>query len=443
MIDGFRETFAHVVATLTRILGPRHIALAEEVAQDSLVKALQTWPHEGVPANPSAWLIQVAKNRALDVLRREKWLADRSDVVAALAVAQAPASAAGGRGFSGDGVAFRGEPAAVGDDDLSMIFLACHPILSREARVALTLKTVCGFGVGEIARALLSREDAIAQRLVRAKRQLRDADVRFELDPSEYSSRLESALDVIYLLFNEGYAAHAGDDLIRTELCDEAIRLASLVADHPALATPAVHALLALMLLQAARLPARIGDGAELQRLIDQDRSRWDQALIQRGMYHLDRAAAGDTLTTYHLEAGIAACHAAAARYEDTPWSRIVDLYDSLVVIKPTPIVALNRAIALSRLRGARAGIAAMEAIAGDPALARYYLLPAAMGELMRESGDTVRAAEYFEAALECECSEPERRFIERRLRETLALARGSSGAGRSSGSGGLDRSGG
>lgn len=408
--DLFRQSSAQIVATLTRILGPRNIALAEEVAQDALVKALQTWPHEGVPENPSAWLIQVAKRGALDVLRRERWLADRADTVAAWIRTQtAPDIPCTG---------LAGEPVLPEDDRLAMMLLACHPVLTREARVALTLKTVCGLGVGEIARALLSREDAVAQRLVRAKRQLRDADVRFDLEPSEYAARVESVLDVLYLLFNEGYGAHAGDNLFRAELCSEAIRLASLIAADASFATTAVHALLALMLLQAARLPARIGAADHLQRLAEQDRSLWDRSLIDRGLRSLDRAAAGDTLTAFHLEAGIAACHAVAPRYDDTDWARIVDLYDTLVVLKPTPIVALNRAIALSRLHGPRAGIAAIETIADDPLLARYYLLPATLGELASESGDLVRAAEHFRAALACECTGPERRFLQRRLEE-------------------------
>ena len=407
----FQRVSAQIVATLTRILGPRHIALAEEVAQDALLKALQTWPHAGVPANPSAWLIQVAKNRALDALRRDQWLADRVDEVAAELSANAGLNPS-------SGARLLGEPGMPDDDQLSMMFLACHPVLPREARVALTLKTVCGFGVGEIARAFLAREDTIAQRLVRAKRQLRDADVAFTLAPGEYVGRLESVLDVLYLLFNEGHSAHAGDDLIRGDLCEEAIRLGRLLADEPALATPAVYALLALMHLQAARLPARLGDADEVQRLAEQDRSRWDRSLVDRGLRDLERAASGDTLTIYHVEAGIAACHAAAAHYDDTDWSRIVELYDMLAAIKPTPIVALNRAIALSRLHGPKVGLAAVEAIADDPVLARYYLLPATMGELSRESGDAARAAEFFRAALACECSQPERRFLERKLRE-------------------------
>jgi RNA polymerase sigma-70 factor, ECF subfamily len=423
----FQRISSQIVATLTRILGARHLALAEEAAQDALVKALQLWPHEGVPANPSAWLIQVAKNRALDLLRRDQRLTEldaqrrpgdlpdqRADMAATLEAVGVDDPSMRAR--------LRSEPAPPDDDELAMMFLACHPTVSREARVALTLKVVCGFGVREIARAFMSSEDAIAQRLVRAKRQLRDAGVTFELTSADYAARLDSVLEVLYLLFNEGYAAHTGDDLVRVELCREAVRLGELLAvAGPRISptgTPVVHALLALMYLQAARLPARVDDASSdvLLRLAEQDRAGWDAAAIARGMQHLDAATTGDALTVYHLEAGIAACHAAASRYEDTDWANIVDLYDALIAIKPTPIVALNRAIAVSRLRGSAAGLAAVDAIAGDPLLARYYLLHATIGELALECGDRERAAESFSAALACECSQPERRFLERRL---------------------------
>jgi len=406
----FRHEFAHIVATLTRILGPRHLSLAEEVAQDALIKAMQTWPHDGAPSNPSAWLIQVAKNRAIDAIRRDQLFA--AQVTPDAPQVRDPLLSTS----SALDVRLRGESAVPDDDELLMMFLVCHPVLPREARVALTLKTVCGFGVGEIARALLSREEAVAQRLVRAKRQLRDADVRFTMTPAEYPERLESVLDAIYLLFNEGYAAHGGEDLVREELCREAIRLVTLVADS-SLATPAVHALLALMCLQAARLPARVGAANELLRLSDQDRSQWDGALLAAGFRALDRAAAGDAMTIYHLEAGIAACHAGAPSFEQTDWRRIVELYDGLVSLKPTPIVALNRAIAVAKLEGPRAGLAALQPIADDPVLARYYLLHAATGELTWQAGDPARAADDFRKALACECSDPERRFLEHRLR--------------------------
>ncbi|HJZ70685.1 MAG TPA: sigma-70 family RNA polymerase sigma factor [Vicinamibacterales bacterium] len=426
----FQRVSAQIVSTLTRILGPRRLSLAEEAAQDALVKALQLWPHEGVPSNPTAWLIQVAKNRALDLLRRDQRLTDLEalDASSPLSTESPPHAAdtavSAGPAFDPAATArLRGEADAPEDDELAMMFLACHPMLSREARVALTLKTVCGFGVREIARAFLAKEEAIAQRLVRAKRQLRDADVAFELTSADYPARLESVLDVLYLLFNEGYAAHTGDNLVRAELCREAIRLGELLAGAGpkicADGAPAVHALLALMYLQAARLPARTGGGTGdvLLRLADQDRALWDARAIARGLQYLDTASAGETLTVYHVEAGIAACHAVAARYEDTDWGNIVELYDLLIAIKPTPIVALNRAIAVSRLRGPRAGLAAVEAIAGDPLLARYYLLHATVGDLALECGDRDRAADGFTAALACECSEPERRFLEERLR--------------------------
>jgi RNA polymerase sigma-70 factor (ECF subfamily) len=410
----FRQEFAHIVATLTRILGPRHLSLAEEAAQDALIKALQTWPHDGVPSNPSAWLIQVAKHRAIDAIRREQRFGAQSPQITEDQLLSASAAS------SVFNVRLRGEPCVPDDDELLMMFLVCHPVLPREARVALTFKTVCGFGVGEIARALLAREDAVAQRLVRAKRQLRDADVRFRIEPADYPQRLESVLDAIYLLFNEGYTAHGGDDLVRAELCSEAIRLATLVAES-SLATPAVHALVALVCFQASRLPARMDEGNELLRLSDQDRTKWDPTLRDRGFRALDRAASGDAMTMYHLEAGIAACHAAAPQFDRTDWRRIVDLYDALIVLKPTPIVALNRAIAVASLQGPRAGLSVLQPIAGDPVLARYYLLHAAMGELTWQAGDAARAADFFRAALECECSAPERRFLERRLREVAA----------------------
>jgi len=430
----FQRVFAQIVATLTRILGSRHLSLAEEAAQDALVKALQLWPHQGVPANPSAWLIQVAKNRALDLLRRDQRLVELDTSNGDRATARlnqevAACAAASGSSDADPSAAarLRSETPPPDDDELAMMFLACHPILPREARVALTLKTVCGFGVGEIARAFLAREDAVAQRLVRAKRQLREADVDFDLTAADYAERLDSVLDVLYLLFNEGYTAHAGDRLVRSDLCREAIRLGDLLAaPGTRLCTTneaaAVHALLALMHLQAARLPARVGDDQVLLRLAEQDRSLWDESSIARGLQHLDAAASGDTLTVYHVEAGIAACHAVAARYDDTDWPRIADLYDSLIVMKPTPIVALNRAIALSRVHGPRAGLAAVEAIADDPLLARYYLLHATLGELALETGDRDRAGNSFRAALECECSDPERRFLEKRLRTAERL---------------------
>ncbi|MCI0490177.1 MAG: RNA polymerase subunit sigma, partial [Blastocatellia bacterium] len=389
----------------TRIFGPQHLDLAEEVVQDSLIKALEQWPFRGIPENPVAWLVQVAKNRALDLLRRESSLRAKSqELLEAFTPPPSPTpdDPAGHEAF---------------DDELSMMFMACHPAIPREGRVALTLKTVGGFGVGEIARAFLAREATIAQRLVRAKRRIREEAITFELPGSaELSARLDSVLEVIYLLFNEGYTAHKGVRVVRAELCEEAIRLCNLLARHPATDLPKSHALLALMLLQAARLPARVGDEGELFLLAEQDRSLWDKRLIYQGLWHLDRCAEGDEMTEYHLQAGIAACHAVAENYEATDWARIVDLYDRLQALNPSPVVALNRVVAISRWQGAEAGITALEEIGSHPALSHYYLLPATLGELWNEMGETEKAADCYRKALDCSCSEPERRFLLKKL---------------------------
>jgi len=406
-IDGlvdhlFRHQAGRMVSTLTRIFGPHRIDLAEEVVQDALLRALQVWPFRGLPENPVGWLIEVAKNRALDALRREASFQSKSEEIIR---AFTPAAQRQGQLL---------------DDELSMMFMACHPAISREGRVALTLKTVGGFGVSEIARAFLAREATIAQRLVRAKRQIRDERIQFELpSDADISARMDSVLEVIYLLFNEGYAAHRGENLVRKDLCQEAIRLCEMLVRHSATDRPKCHALLALMLFQAARLSARVGEGGDLFLLEEQDRALWDTRLIHRGLHHLDCCAEGDEMTEYHLQAGIAACHVAAESYERTDWPRIVELYDRLWELNPSPVVALNRAVALSRWRGPEAGIAAMEQIASHPAMNHYYLLPATMGELWSEMGERGKAAECFRQALECSCSEPERRFLLRKLETT------------------------
>lgn len=407
----FRHQAGQMVSTLTRIFGPRHLDLAEEVVQDALLKALQQWPYRGIPDHPSAWLIQVAKHRALDVLRRDASLREKSEtLVEVFAAQEALAYERSERGHYGE----------VLDDELSMIFMACHPAIPREGRVALTLKTVGGFGVGEIARAFLSKDATIAQRLVRAKRLIREEEITFELpSTTEMSARLDSVLEVLYLLFNEGYTAHRGENLVRADLCEEAIRLCSLVTQHPATNQPKCHALLALMLFQAARLPARVSEGGEIFLLAEQDRTLWDRRLISLGFFHFDQSAEGDEFTEYHLQAGIAACHAAAANYELTDWAQIVRLYDQLLALNPSPVVALNRAVAVAKWQGPEAGIRALEEISEHPALNHYYLLPATLGELWRELGQAEKAASYYRQALDCPCSEPERRFLSKQLDAT------------------------
>jgi RNA polymerase sigma-70 factor (ECF subfamily) len=404
----FRRQAGQMVATLTRTLGPRHLALAEDAVQDALTTAMQQWPFRGVPANPEAWLFQVARNRALDRLRHDRMATDKEPAIARESTAiEAPR----------DTPLLRNELPAVDDDQLGLLFLTCHPSLTAEARVALALKLVGGFSVGEIARAFLSQESAIAQRLVRAKRQLRDEDASFGMpEPAELPARLDSVIDALYLMFNEGYAATSGDQMIRDDVAGEAIRLAGMVALHPATTAPRAWALLALMLLHAARFPARVDSEGTLFLLREQDRRKWDHAMIAEGMLALDRAAAGETISAIHLEAGIAACHAAAGSWQSTNWPEIVDLYDELLALTGSPVVAMNRAIAVSRVEGALSGLAALDAIGNLAALDRYPLLPAIQAELWREAGDIDRAVACYQAALGLARSAPEQRWLTSRL---------------------------
>jgi RNA polymerase sigma-70 factor, ECF subfamily len=403
----FRNRAGQMVAWLTRVFGPAHLQLAEEVVQDALVKALQQWPYSGIPDNPAAWLLRVARNGALDALRRDVSFRGRANEIAAEIARTGDALAANPAAHDG----------LLRDDELRMIFLCCHPSLPRDARVALSLKTVGGFSISEIARALLGSDAAIAQRLVRAKRQLRDAGATFELPGgAELEVRLESVLEVIYLLFNEGYSAHAGDDLVRLDLCGEALRLARLVAGSGTTSAPAAHALTALIAFQAARMPARVNGAGDMVLLDQQDRALWDPRLIALGFAHFERSAAGPVMSAYHIQAAIAAVHAAG--HAATPWDTVLRLYDDLLVLNPSPVVALNRAVALSKVAGPAHALEAIAALERDPALANYYLLPAVKGRLLAEAGDRVRAAAAFRAALERSCSEPERRWLVRRLAE-------------------------
>jgi RNA polymerase sigma-70 factor (ECF subfamily) len=408
----FRHQSARIVSTLTRAIGGRHLALAEEVVQDALVTALQQWPYRGVPDEPAAWLYRVARNRALDRLRHEQIVGDSAPAVLD-AYAMRP-------GVRQPTALLAGETPPVDDDQLGMMFLTCHPALPGESRVALTLKIVGGFSVSEIARALLAQPSAVAQRLVRAKRLLRERDVPFgPPGAADIVERLGSVLEAIYLMFNEGYAATAGDALVREDISAEAIRLSGLVTRHPRTGVPRAWALLALLLLHAARFRARVSSEGELFLLRDQDRSKWDRPLIAEGLRALDRAASGDEISTYHLEAEIAACHAIAPSWNETDWPRILDCYGRLADLTGSPIVALNRAIALARVEGPLEAIAAVESIVPHPSLATYHLLPAVLAEFWREVGDPDRAAGYYRAALALAGSTPERRFLAARL-ETL-----------------------
>jgi RNA polymerase sigma-70 factor (ECF subfamily) len=399
----FRRQAGRLVGMLTRQLGSRRLSLAEDAVQDALVRALQAWPVSGVPANPEAWLYQVARRAALDRLRHERVVEAKAGAVAAHRDAAQPAAP------------LPDLPTPFADDELVMMCMTCHPALPPDARVALTLKVVGGFGVGEIARAFLIQDAAVAQRLVRAKRTLRDRDVPFALPAAaELADRLESVLDALYLMFTEGHAPTAGPDALKEEVAGEAIRLVTRLAQHPVTARPETHALRALMLLHAARFPGRV-DGGRVQLLDAQDRRTWDPVLLAEGMRALDLAAAGPHETRFHLEAAIAAQHAAATTWATTDWPQILALYDALLARWPSPVAALNRVIALAEVAGVQAALAAAEPLRHDPRLGRYHLLPAVLADLHLRTGDRVRAAALLDEALARPMSEPERHLLEAR----------------------------
>jgi RNA polymerase sigma-70 factor (ECF subfamily) len=404
----FRHESGRIVSYLTRLLGPEHIDLAEEVVQEALLKALQSWSYSGIPSNPAAWLLQVARNSALDAIRHKKVSVDKEPAL----VAEITAAS---RTPRPDAVT---PDAKLRDDELRMIFMCCHPVLSPEASIALSLKTVGGFSVREIASAFLADEATIAQRLVRAKRQIRDKGLSLDL-PSGFDlrRRIDSVLDVIYLMFNEGYDAHQGEDLVRQDLCFEALRLAELVAVS-SMGAPRVHALVALIALQTARLSARTDGLGDLVLLGQQDRSRWDQRLIGVGFYHFDRSIAGKEISPFHVEAAIAATHTRAASMEETDWPLVLGFYDQLLRLKPSPVVALNRSVAIARVHGAQAALAELDLLDAEPALKNYYLLPAVRGQLLAEAGQREPAVTAFRRALELSCNAPERRFLQRKIEQ-------------------------
>ena len=390
----WRIEAAKLIAGLARLV--RDVGVAEELAQDALVAALETWPRTGVPENPGAWLMAAAKNRALDQLRRYKMLERRNAELAAemdLAhdIAARERAEAIDDALSDD----------IGDDLLRLVFTACHPVLSPEARVALTLKLVGGLTTAEIARAYLEQEAAIAQRLVRAKRTLSEARVPFEVPRgAELEARLASVLEVVYLVFNEGFAATAGEDWTRPALCEEALRLGRVLAGLMPKERE-VHGLVALMEIQASRLPARVGpDGAPVL-LLDQDRSRWDPLLIRRGLAALERAESlGGVLGPYTLQAAIAACHARARVASDTDWARIAALYDALAQVLPSPVVELNRAVAVGMAFGPAAGLELADSLLEEPAMRGYHLLPSVRADLLAKLGRVEEArAEWMRAA--------------------------------------------
>jgi RNA polymerase sigma factor (sigma-70 family) len=397
----FRIERARLLAGLVRLV--RDVGQAEELAQDAMVTALERWPAAGVPRNPGAWLMAAAKNRAIDQLRRRQLRARKHAEIGRELEAQVPEAP----DYAG------ALDEVVGDDLLRLIFTACHPVLPVEARLALTLRLLCGLTTEEIARAFLLPEPTIAQRIVRAKRAIAKAGVPFAVPRgAELTARLGTVLEAVYLLFNEGYAATAGEELVRPDLCREALRLGRILAGL-APGEPEVHGLLALMELQASRLAARVGpDGAPVL-LPDQDRRRWDHLLIRRGLAALARAEAlGGAGGAYALQAAIAACHARAPEAAATDWPKIAAFYGALAALTGSPVVELNRAVAVGMAEGPAAGLARVEALAAAGALARYHPLHAVRGDLLAKLGRTAEAADAFRAAAKLTRNAPERSFL-------------------------------
>jgi RNA polymerase sigma-70 factor (ECF subfamily) len=405
----FRQEAGKLVSVLTGIFGIERLQLAEDVVQEAMVRALQTWPYYGVPKKPAAWLTQAAKNLALDTIRREKTFHDKQSQIITLMELRA------GDADAGESPKFENE---IKDDRLRMIFVCCHPLIPAEAQIALALKTLCGFSPPEIAKAFLTTEAAITKRLTRAKQKVREAQIRFEIpEGEELVRRLDGVLQSLYLLFNEGYKASSGDSLIREDLCQEAIRLAGALAEHPAGNQPRTHALLALMLLNAARIPSRVDNDGNLLRLREQDRSNWNQRMIARGMFHIAQSAAGNAISEYHLQAGIAACHCAAKDFASTNWLQILELYNRLVEFDDSPVVALNRAVALAEVHGPQAGIEAVSAIRNLQSLESYYLLYAVLGEFEARLNHPHAAAAHFRKSLQLAEIKSEQTFLSKRLR--------------------------
>lgn len=403
----FRRESGRMVATLARIFGLHNLALAEDVVQDAFCRALEVWKFHGVPENPSAWLMATAKNRALDVFRRERTARTFAPELGRWIESEWTLAPPVEELFGAN---------MIKDDQLRMMFSCCHPRLPEEAQVPLILNILCGFSVDEIASAFLSTHAAIEKRITRSKKVLAASKRLFEIsDNRDFGARLTAVRRALYLLFNEGYHGASPESAVRAELCREAMRLTALLHGHELAATPATYALSALMCLHAARLPSRLDGSGNLNMFFDQDRSCWDQQLIAQGQCFLDRSAAGDQLTEYHVEAAIASLHAAATRVEETDWARIVWLYDTLAALRPSPVVALNRAIAIAQREGPRRGIEEVRAIQDIDRLAAYPFLPATWGELELRCGHFDIAREHFRSAAALARNNMERRFFEQR----------------------------
>ncbi len=402
----FRREAPRMVAALTRIFGMHNLGLAEDVVQDAFCRALEIWKLRGVPENPAAWLLITAKNRAIDVLRRERKFRDFAPELDRLHESEWTLVPTIEEYF---------QPSMIKDDQLRMMFSCCDPRLSEAAQIALVLHLMCGFGAREIAGAFLSGVAAIEKRIARAKRALAGSKRLFDLTDRDFANRLTAVRRALYLLFNEGYHGASSESVVRVELCQEAMRLAAMLLDFTPAATPASLALCALMCLHAARVPARVDAAGDLTPLDEQDRSLWDASLVKEGRWLLDLSAVGLDLTEFHVEAAIAAVHADARNAKETDWAQIVSLYDKLLALAPSPIVALNRAIALAQTDGPAKGLSAIRAIADADPLAAYPFYHAAIAELELRGGSNVAARLHFQAAAAVARNPMERRFLERR----------------------------
>lgn len=401
----FRHEAGRLVSVLIRIFGWRNFDLVEDMVQATLVDALQAWRHRGVPGNPSGWVHGVARNKILDALRRDK-IGQRvvTEWAATLPTSQ-------------EGLDKQFLDSAIEDSQLRMIFACCHPRLARENQLALTLKTLCGFGVLEIGRALLVSEETVKKRIQRARRDLIDHEV--SLDPpqdGDLAHRLDAVHQVLYLLFNEGYSSSKGDTAIRADLCEDAVWLCHLLCSQPRFSTPATHALMALMLFHAARLEARLDQHGGVLLMEEQDRAKWDHRLIRRAQEFLDRSAEGAVISPFHLEGAIACHHCMAPSYAETDWLAILHLYDALLKIHRSPVYLLNRAIVVAEIEGPHAGLHALREAGQDRALAQYYLYDATIGEFYRRAGEMDEAKQHLEAAKRKTPSSHDRAIIERRL---------------------------
>lgn len=402
----FRHETGRLHGALVRLLGVHHLSLAEDIAQEALLRALRTWSMGGIPPNPSAWITRVAMNLAKDTLRHRNMSAAKEPAIITHIEQTIPSPA----------VAIEASH-TIRDDALRLLFVCCHPAVAPDAQVVLALKVLCGFGTGEIARAYFASEAAIEKQLTRTKQRIQESNIAFELPEGEdLAPRLDGVLAALYLLFNEGYKASSGDHLLREDLCRESIRLASVLLSHPAGRAPRTHALLALMLLTSARFPSRVDEQGALLRLDEQDRSKWDARLIGEGLQHLAAAAQGDAVSEYHLQAGIAALHCTASDAASTDWVRILAHYDLLLALKPSPIVALNRAVAVSHVHGPQAGLDAISAIERSERIDSLYLLHAVTGELHTRLNNHRAAAESYRRALALARVGPEQSHLARQL---------------------------